>query len=230
MLEGFRIPLVKVGKAAGVFLGASQGMSAHSLGGLAGISTLTARRLIKKFHEAMELRPDERLDGYVQIGKFTLTLHPAKVEENVPVTIAAAIERNPNHLANRVALGILDPSNVCPWRVYMDMVREQAVVEMRPILNIREALQFYGYQVRQADCDCADIQRLVEDILGRTYRYAIDRNHLPGYLNEVAYRWNTQHHPQKAVECLMHRLTTPPYLKKPPHKRDEYTDYLMAMP
>ena len=229
ILAGARIPVAKVAKAAEVFIKAENGISAHSLGEQAGIATLTARRLIKKFHRAMAPKQSDRLDGLIHVVEFQISLHPAK-GKSVQVNVTAACERNSNQLANRIAFCILADNDACPWRAYMDLINEKAIVQMQPRGDIAPALGYYGYAVETCACECDDVRSLAMTVLGKTYRYAMSDYELQGYLDEIAFRWNGRNHIAKTVEILMQRLISPPYAQKPRPKNDEYLEHLEALP
>ena len=222
VLEGIRTPLNTVLKTVGIFLKSRDGVGTLRLAAQAGISPVCARNLIGKFHAAMPLAPDERLEGKVQIDEFALRLRPARSKHAVPVAIAIAVEDMAGK-PGRIAAASVHKDSSDSWTAYLDMVKPKSSIQTRLPASRFEGLCANDYRVGQipkpgdpaAPQPCATVFARLEEAFRRTYRGAITPENLPGYLDEFAFRWN--HLPKEpgadplpATHALMRRLLQPP--------------------
>ena len=224
LLTGIRTAPHKILKAADCFIAAADGISADELGTQVGIAAADARKLIRIFHKAVELRPGERLGGIVQIDEGVLLLDTVEDGGDPQTRIAIAVENKSGSVGN-IALGILDDASERPWRAFMDMIQRGAAVETyRPEaygfgleLNGRKVVPIIthtGGTTRPRLPLCVQVFDHVHKILGNKYRGEIRRNNLQGYLDEISFRWNYRSALRSAQTELKDRIGNPPYQKQ----------------
>ena len=224
-LDGARLPLATIHAAALVYLRAIDGMSAVELaclvkGPRGRISTLTARRLIQKFHKGMAPRSEDRLGGTVQIDEGVLLLGTNNRKKYPKVYIIIAAQKSGS--ASRIGFQIADaPFDIVMAASAVDLIRDDATVETRRMdvygkYLKNTCIEFPGAKDKQARIGqdllprCATVFDHVQKILKRKYRGAIKPGNLQGYLDEIAFRWNHKGNLEPAALKLMARLVRPP--------------------
>ena len=184
-------------------------------------STLSARKLIKKFHAQMQLLPEEQLGGVVEIEEFALDLGPSKGRHGRPIVIVIGVERKSGK-AGRIGFKLAPaPEALDVAAIACDMVREKSTIETcrKDVCNVFKASEAYTIKLvgdgnAQINADplplCSEIFKHMSNVLKNTYRGAIKRVNLQGYLDEIAFRRNHGDDLVQAAFTLLIRLICPP--------------------
>ena len=210
------MPPSKLLTAAGCFLRATCGISAVKLKREAGLAnTLTADRLIRKFHIVTIPDKRDRLRGTVHVDCGIATLGSAQRSKAFRVVVA--VEEAGNGKAGKIALLYsLEPTGLFWGSNYPPPILGEARVVARPG-EVEGLLRSWNIKPELVQVPegkplplCAPVLKQVTTFLRKTYRGAINPRMVQFYLFALAFRWNHREHPEAAARELIRRLLQKP--------------------
>ena len=216
MLAGIRTSPSKLMTAVGCFLRAVGGISAVQLKREAGLlNTLTAVRLITKFHKVALPDNRDKLRGTVHVDSGIATLGSAR--RSKAFRIVVAVEDANNGKAEKIAL-LYSPEQTGVFWIpgFPQPIMRGTRVVARPgeIEGLFRAWNITPELLRGSDGKllplCASVLVQVEAFLRKTHRGAISPSNVQLYLHALAFCWNHHDRREQATRKLIRRLLQKP--------------------
>ena len=217
LLAGIRTAPYKILSAVDRFVHASDGMLADELGLAVGIPLPEAHELIRIFRKAMAPRPEDQLDGIVEIDEGVLDLGPAGDKDGSEIMVVVAVEKK-SEADGYIALTALEGRIDLPClAIDTQMIKSGSTVETR-------RPETYGRALVDRNCKiltvgktgigvgspllprCAKVFARVEEVLKNSNRGEITIGIVQEHLNEISFRWNHRLDMKRAAEILKIRL------------------------
>ena len=216
LLAGARVPPSKLLRAVACFLRADSGISVFQLKREAGLAnTLTADRLIRKFHTVTIPDKRDRLRGTVHVDCGIAKLNSARGSKAFRVIVA--VEEADKGKTGKIALLYSPEPTGIFWIPYIPLpilVRTRVVARPGEIEGLLRSWNITPELVQVPEDKplpfCAPVLKQVATFLRKTYRGAINPRKVQLYLFALAFRWNHHEQPEKATQELIRRLLQKP--------------------
>ena len=194
-------------------------MRAKELGLAVGIAIPEAQELLHIFRKAMAPRPEDQLDGTVELDDGVLDLGALGDRDNARIPVVIAVEKRAESNRYIAFTALASGLELSDFIIDTQTIKNGSTVEMRRPDTFGRALMNRNCKVvpfGKAGMDsvfpalphCAEVFARTVEILKNKYWGEIKTDNAQEHLDEIAYRWNYHLNMKRAVDGLIGRLTT----------------------